>query len=172
MTNLFRPARGWQWSAIGCPQILAADTATGAGLDVVELAPATIHAVREAVPGAASCDNPIDLGATASPAEIGGALDVLLGAAEVDAVLIVLSRTAVVDMDAVLSRVAATTAGAGKPVVACRVGERADTIPLPGSGHRSAPVRPISTTRPRSISSPEDWLPVAGGWPLRKCTAC
>lgn len=123
----------------GGPQILAADAASAAGLDVVELAAPTRRALRRVVPGAASADNPIDLGAAATPAQVGDALAVLLAADEIDMVLTVLTRTAVTDLPAVLDRIA-TTAGADKPVVACRVGEPDGSVPVPGAPGRAVPV--------------------------------
>ena len=55
----------------GGPGILAADAAEAAGLTVVELAEQTQAALRAAVPSAASCQNPIDLGAGVPTEETG-----------------------------------------------------------------------------------------------------
>jgi acetyl coenzyme A synthetase (ADP forming)-like protein len=124
----------------GGPEILAADAATGAGLDVVQLAPTTEELLRQAVPSAPSCRNPVDLGATVMPAQLGSALQVLLGAAEVDAVLTVITDTAVTDAEAMMSRIAIVTSAAQKPVIATRVGGPACSIPLTGDDDRELPV--------------------------------
>ncbi len=124
----------------GGPEILAADAATGAGLDVVQLAPTTEELLRQAVPSAPSCRNPVDLGATVMPAQLGSALQVLLGAAEVDAVLTVITDTAVTDAEAMMSRIAIVTSAAQKPVIATRVGGPACSIPLTGDDDRALPV--------------------------------
>lgn len=123
----------------GGPQILAADAASAAGLEVVELAPGTRRALRQVVPDAASADNPVDLGSAATPVQVGDALSVLLAADEVDAILAVVTRTAVTDLPAVLDRIAAA-AGGDKPVVACCVGETAESVRVPGAADRRLPV--------------------------------
>ncbi len=124
----------------GGPEILAADAATGAGLDVIELAATTEQLLRQAVPSAASCRNPVDLGATVAPVDMGAALRVLLDATEVDAVLTVVTDVAVTDPDAVMGEIAAVASATEKPVVATRVGGRACSIPLDSVRERALPV--------------------------------
>ena len=117
----------------GGPEILAADAAQSAGLNVVILSEATRAALLQAVPKAASTANPTDLGAAAQPDEVGEALRVLLAADEVDAVLAVFTETLVADPDAVMATVATAAGGATKPVVATRVGVRSYSLPIPDS---------------------------------------
>ncbi len=124
----------------GGPEILAADAATGAGLEIVDLTPRTEQALRLAVPSAASCRNPVDLGATVAPAQLGTALQVLLDADEVDAVLTVITDTAVTDSDATMSEIAVVASAARKPIVATRVGGEHCSIPLAGDSDRALPV--------------------------------
>jgi len=125
----------------GGPGILAADAAGRAGLDVVTLQPETEQQLRQAVPTAASCRNPVDLGAAVRPAQLDAALRLLLDAAEVDAVLPVLTDTAVTNPDEVMSGIAAAAAVAAvdKPVVVTRVGGEQGSIPIVGSD-RMVPV--------------------------------
>ena len=125
----------------GGPGILAADAAVRAGLDVVTLRPETEQQLRQAVPTAASCRNPVDLGAAVRPAQLDAALRLLLDAAEVDAVLPVLTDTAVTNSDEVMSGIAAAAAVAAtdKPVVVTRVGGEQGSIPIVGSD-RMVPV--------------------------------
>lgn len=113
----------------GGPGILAADAAEGAGLDVVPLDAETERRLRESVPTAASCRNPVDLGAAAGAEQVGAAVATLLAAAEVDAVLTVYTDTAVTDTDEVIARIAAAGADSGKPVVATRVGAPGGAVP-------------------------------------------
>ncbi len=123
----------------GGPQILAADAAARAGLQVVELSDLTVQHLREAVPDAASHANPADLGAAADADRMGRALEVLLAAGEVDAVMTVFTETAVGDPRAVLTRLAEVAAGATKPVIATLVGGDDAVIPG-GTAGASLPV--------------------------------
>lgn len=106
----------------GGPGILAADAASGSGLDVVTLSSPTEQRLRAVALSAASWQNPVDLGAAAGPDQVQAAVAALLAAPEVDAVLTVYTDTAVNDTDSVMARVAAAAAGSNKPVVATRVG--------------------------------------------------
>jgi acyl-CoA synthetase (NDP forming)/GNAT superfamily N-acetyltransferase len=129
----------------GGPGILAADAAESAGLQVVPLSAQTESLVRRAVPTAASCRNPIDLGAGMTPDAIGRALRVVLAAPEVDAVLTIFTDIPVTDSNAVLAEIgAAQLAGPGvhKPVIVTRVGAVPGSVPTPGSGesHLALPV--------------------------------
>ena len=101
----------------GGPEILAADAAQAAGLEVVMLADATQAALQRAVPSAAAVANPVDLGAGAQPDEVGRAVAEVLAAEEVDQVLAVFTETLVADLDQVLAAVAAAAADAdgGRP---------------------------------------------------------
>ncbi len=77
----------------GGPEILAADAAATAGLVVPELSAATVEAIRKAVPSVAGAGNPVDLGGGATPEDLAAVLEVVLGSAEVDAVLVVVAPT-------------------------------------------------------------------------------
>ncbi|HET8589948.1 MAG TPA: GNAT family N-acetyltransferase [Nakamurella sp.] len=123
----------------GGPQILAADAAFGAGLDVVTLSDMTMCRLREVAPHAASHANPVDLGAAADADQMGGAVQALLGAAEVDIVLAAFTETAVGDSVAVLERIAEVAARADKPVVAAHVGGIPGVV-ANASGSASVPV--------------------------------
>jgi acyl-CoA synthetase (NDP forming)/ribosomal protein S18 acetylase RimI-like enzyme len=119
----------------GGPGILAADAAESAGLTVIELTAGTQSALRVAAPGAASSQNPVDLGAGAGADSVTAALEVLLQADEVDSVLAVFTDTAVTSPEEVMTRIAQAAAKCDKPVVATRVGAPATSIPMPGSSH-------------------------------------
>ena len=123
----------------GGPQILAADAAAGAGLQVVELSDTTVQRLREAVPDAASHANPADLGAAADPDHMGRAVQVLLDADEVDVVMAVFTETAVGDPLAVLASLAEISVDATKPVIATLVGGDDAVVPS-RTGDASLPV--------------------------------
>ena len=71
----------------GGPGILGADACAAAGLHVVPLSDRTRTALRAAVPGAASLQNPVDLVATATPAQLREAVAVLRADPGVDAII-------------------------------------------------------------------------------------
>ncbi len=71
----------------GGPGILAADAMEGAGLDLVELSPRTVDALRPLFPTEASIRNPLDMVASATPAHYRTALTTLLEDPAIDAVV-------------------------------------------------------------------------------------
>lgn len=117
----------------GGPGILAADAAESAGLQVVELDLVTQDLVRRAVPAAASVQNPIDLGASVQPDEVGAAVRVVLAANEVDAVLTVFTELAVADPRGTLAAVVSAAAASEKPLIATQVGGVEHSVPIDGS---------------------------------------
>ena len=110
----------------GGPEILAADAADAAGLVIIELPDLTRERLRQAVPTAASSQNPVDLGAAAQPTDVSAALRILLDTAEVDAVITVITETSVADLNQVLDAVSETAEG--KPVLAVHVGGEPRTL--------------------------------------------
>ena len=68
----------------GGPGILAADALEANGLDVVDLRPETISALKPLFPDEASIRNPVDMIASAQPASYRQALEILLSDAGVD----------------------------------------------------------------------------------------
>lgn len=117
----------------GGPGILAADAATAAELTVVELSDDLRAAIMGAVPGAASSQNPVDLGAGAQPAEVQHALEVLLGSDEIDAVLGVFTQTLVADPAEIMAVVARAAGSSDLPVVVTQVGDEARSYPIEGT---------------------------------------
>jgi acyl-CoA synthetase (NDP forming)/GNAT superfamily N-acetyltransferase len=73
--------------------VLAADAAETAGLTVPALNPKTLRVLDRAAPGAASLDNPIDLGAGASPEAFATVTAAVADSGEADAVLLVIIGT-------------------------------------------------------------------------------
>ncbi len=117
----------------GGPGILAADTAEREQLTVVDFSPATIALIRDAVPGAASHENPIDLGAGAQPDHLARLVAILGNAPEVDMILTIFTETLVADCAKALAAVAEATRDCAKPVVATQVGAPPYSIPVAGT---------------------------------------
>jgi acyl-CoA synthetase (NDP forming)/GNAT superfamily N-acetyltransferase len=114
--------------------ILAADAAQRAGLVVPELSQATRRSLGRSAPGAASTANPVDLGAAAGADAYREALEVLVAAGEVDAVLVLAAATAVTDLPGVCEAVEwVASAEVDVPVLSVVTG---DTVPAGGSATR------------------------------------
>ncbi|MFD9123329.1 GNAT family N-acetyltransferase [Kitasatospora sp. NPDC059571] len=77
--------------------ILAADACTEAGLHVPALPDDLARALREVLPAAAATANPVDTTAAATPAELRACIDLLADHPAVDALLVCLVPTALVD---------------------------------------------------------------------------
>ncbi len=71
----------------GGPGILAADALEAQGLELTELSPETVAQLRPILPAEASVANPLDMIASATPANYRAALEALLGDPRVDAAL-------------------------------------------------------------------------------------
>ncbi|MEM9554206.1 MAG: GNAT family N-acetyltransferase [Acidobacteriota bacterium] len=119
----------------GGPGILCADALEAAGLAVDPLAPATQDALRTFLPAAASASNPVDMIASASPESYRRAVETVLRADEVDALVVIYTPTGMHPLseitDAVAEAVeaarrAASPDAAPKPVLASIVGDERD----------------------------------------------
>jgi len=73
----------------GGPGILAADAAEAEGLTLAPLSEATVSALRDFLPAAASVGNPIDMIASASAEQYRRSLELLLADPSVDAVVVI-----------------------------------------------------------------------------------
>lgn len=109
----------------GGPEILAADSATEAGLTVVEFDDATCAALAAL---AAPQRNPLDLGAAATAETVGPVVRALLASPSIDAVLTVFTRIAIADAEQIAAVVADSAHASGKPVVAVTVGDPPSTL--------------------------------------------
>jgi acyl-CoA synthetase (NDP forming)/RimJ/RimL family protein N-acetyltransferase len=121
----------------GGPEILAADAATEAGLDVVEFDDATRAALAAlGAPG----QNPLDLGAAATAQTVGPVLRAVLDSPSVDAVLTVFTRIAIADADEIAAVVAEAAHASGKTVVAVTVGDPPSTLSRSDDAEWALPV--------------------------------
>ncbi len=71
----------------GGPGILCADACAAEGLEVPSLTPPTVDALREMLPSGASPQNPVDMIASASPADFRRAVEIVGRDPQVDAVI-------------------------------------------------------------------------------------
>jgi acyl-CoA synthetase (NDP forming) len=127
----------------GGPGILAADACESAGLSVVELPADTREKLRACLSPAASLTNPIDMIATAGPDEYRRTVEIVLAAAETDAVIVILTPVDPSSTEAIISSTQAAVERSraegyrDKPVLACVVAE--SFRPLPRAGDERIP---------------------------------
>ncbi len=120
----------------GGPAILCADSCESAGLTVGELSDDTAARLRTFLPPAASVRNPVDLIASAGPADYEQAIETVLPAAEVDALILVYIPVDMTGMQEIADamqrgiRAARAKGGEGKPVLLCWMAEEREHRPL------------------------------------------
>lgn len=122
--------------------VLAADAATNAGLEIPSLdGPGLRGVLQEAIPGAATATNPVDLGAAAGPGEFSQAMSALLGSGEVDCLHVVFTATLVGDTEGVIAAISRTAADHPDiPVVATVLGSDTPPTVLDAATPDAAPV--------------------------------
>jgi acetyltransferase len=107
----------------GGPGVMAADRAADLGLVLAELSPATVEALRGALPSNWSHGNPIDLIGDADSARYRVAVSACLADEGVDGVLAILTPQAMTDAEDIARTIAEAAQGASKPLIACWMGE-------------------------------------------------
>lgn len=100
----------------GGPGALAADAAHDAGALVPQLSAGTAARLRAAVGSSVALQNPVDLGAVATPADYAAALNVLRTSGEADALVVVHVATGVQARDAVIQAIEQAHLDAGRTV--------------------------------------------------------
>jgi acetyl coenzyme A synthetase (ADP forming)-like protein len=105
--------------------ILCADACAEAGLELPSPSEATVGALREWLPGAASVSNPVDMLGSATGPDFGRAVEVLLGDEGSDALIVLFVPTADLSAATVADAVAEAVrvSPAHKPVLACILAE-------------------------------------------------
>jgi len=101
----------------GGPGILAADALAANGMEVAELAPATVERLRPLFPPEASLRNPLDMIASATPSGYRAALDALLADPGIDSVLPIFVPPLGVRQEDVAEAIVAAKAGHPDTVV-------------------------------------------------------
>jgi acyl-CoA synthetase (NDP forming) len=103
--------------------VLAADAAEAAGLQVVQLSATLQHEFADLAPHLAGVANPVDLGADAPPATIGRAVRALSSSGEADALVVTLVATRTNDLPGALAALSdAADNQPHLPIVAVAVG--------------------------------------------------
>jgi len=106
----------------GGPGILATDASIRQGLELSRLSDATTRSLRAVVPAEASVANPVDLIGDADSRRYDATLKAVLGDAGVDAAIVLVVRTASLDVEATADAVVRRAREGGKPVLASFVG--------------------------------------------------
>lgn len=119
--------------------ILCADACEGAGLTVQELRDSTKNLLKQFLPITASVMNPVDMIASATADDFRKAVEILLSAEELDALIVLTIDVALVDISAIAAAIytgagaARTHGGSGKPILTCLMdGEKARRVVGPG----------------------------------------
>ncbi len=126
----------------GGPGILAVDACEAAGLQVTEFSDATRDRLRAFLPPEATVTNPVDMVASAGPDAYRRTIEIALGSADVDALIVIFApvdrRTSDDTRAAIREGIAAgRRAGAtGKPVLACVMAESGTLAPLDVEGEK------------------------------------
>lgn len=106
----------------GGPGVMAVDALAAGGGVLAALAPSTIARLDACLPATWSRANPVDIIGDAPAARYAAALDVLLAAPEVDAVLLIHAPTAIVGSDAIAATLLAPIGRSERPVYCCWMG--------------------------------------------------
>jgi acyl-CoA synthetase (NDP forming)/GNAT superfamily N-acetyltransferase len=124
----------------GGVNVLATDDADRVGLALSRLTDAIRAEIAAAAPKASTVDNPIDLGAAATPAAVRTAISAAAASGTVDAILVVFAATLANDVPGVLAAIADAADAVALPVAVVLLGV---TEPPTHLGTRRAPVYPL-----------------------------
>lgn len=134
-------------SNAGGPAILCVDALETAGMEVVPLGDETRAALARFLPATAAVGNPIDMIATAGTDAYRQAIQILLGAEEIDALVVMHTPVGTSDTAAVERSIGEaveavrTSGGLDKPVLASVVGGEFDVHAIP-AGRSEIPIYP------------------------------
>ncbi len=106
----------------GGPGILATDACEALGLVVADLPPALTERLRGELPPAASVRNPVDMIASATPAQFELCARELLADDAIDALIVLFVPPITTDAEAVGQAIVRGAAGMQKPVISCFMG--------------------------------------------------
>lgn len=108
----------------GGPGIMAADVTEDSSLLMATLTGKTVDTLMRALPPFASLYNPVDIIGDADAARYKAALDAVLADEMVNAVLVLLTPTAMAQIERTAEAVIDAAAGSDKPVFTCFMGQR------------------------------------------------
>ena len=149
----------------GGPGILAADACEASGLTVVDLAADTRARLSQFLSSSASVRNPVDMVASAGGIEYRQAIEALLAAREIDALIVIFTPVDSTKTQDIMEGIrqgiaAARAAGAiGKSIVACLMAEGRGAVPLQ-AGVETIPVCTFPENAARAlakIAAYADW---------------
>lgn len=106
----------------GGPGVIAADSLEHHGLVLAHLSDTTLTALSATLPPAANIHNPVDMLASASPANYAESLHILLQDKNVDAVLVILPPPPMFRAEEVAKKINEATRNNNKPVVVALMG--------------------------------------------------
>ncbi|HZZ93743.1 MAG TPA: bifunctional acetate--CoA ligase family protein/GNAT family N-acetyltransferase [Usitatibacter sp.] len=107
----------------GGPGVMAADRAAELGVPLASFRPQTLARLEAALPSNWSQGNPVDLIGDAGPERYRAALSACLEDPGVDGIVAILTPQAMTEPTAAARAVIGAASGAGKPVLACWMGE-------------------------------------------------
>lgn len=150
----------------GGPGALAVDALEGSGLRLADLGPATAAQLKELLPAAASLRNPVDMLASAGPAEYAGCLRSLLADPTVHSVMVILAPPPMSTATDVAAAMLPVLRGAAKPVVVALMGEdlivnaarlfRQARVPDYRFPERAASALKVLVERARWLAAPQE----------------
>ena len=149
----------------GGPGILLADACDAHGLTLPGLAPQTLAALRALLPPQASCANPIDLLASATPDQYARALELVGADASVDALVAIYVPPMVTGPEEIAAAIArgAGTVPAEKPVLAVFLSSRGAPAVLHSGPHGRLPAYPYPENAALALAAAERY----GRWRRR-----
>ena len=143
----------------GGPGILAVDACEAAGLTVRPFSAETRAALAAFLPSEASVGNPVDMVASAGPAEFRRAVEVALTSVDTDALIIIYTPVDPTGsrgtLDAIRDGIAAGRAAGGteKPIVACLMASPGRLVPLAvGASGERVPAYAFPENAARALS--------------------
>lgn len=149
----------------GGPAILCTDACEAAGLLVPELSARTKAALASFLPPAAALKNPVDLIASATPAQYAKAIEAVMQAEEIDALIVLYISVTPTDTSGIAEGIrsgieAGRAAGAAaKPVLICWMaeGDQDRTFALPGERIPTYPLPEMPARVLSKMAAYADW---------------
>ncbi|MFZ5376573.1 MAG: acetate--CoA ligase family protein [Patescibacteria group bacterium] len=107
----------------GGPGVLTTDAVVESGLEMAELAPKTVKALREFLPAAASTHNPVDILGDAVGDRYKQALELVAEDPNTDAIILLLTPQSMTEIVKTAKAVVATRANTNKPMIVSFMGQ-------------------------------------------------
>jgi acetyltransferase len=108
----------------GGPGVIAADALSDQRLTLAKLGATTIKALQDCLPAAASAQNPVDMLASASPADYAACLSILLDDAQAHAVFVIIPPSPIYPTDQIAKALIPLIKKTSKPVIPILMGSK------------------------------------------------